>query len=192
MVDADATLARQTVDLDLLQRAVRGDNVAFDRLLRPRLERLYRIARAILHDDAAARDVTQDSCVRAWRRLNGLRDPERFDAWLTQIVVNGCRTQLRRQRMTDVREIHVDATDSVDKRMVSPASPLIDDVIGSESIRRAFRRLDPDKRTLLVLHYVEAWPLADIAAALGAPTGTIKWRLSRARDALERALEAER
>jgi RNA polymerase sigma-70 factor (ECF subfamily) len=67
-----------------------------------------------------------------------------------------------------------------------------DEVVDAEAIRRAFRRLDPDKRSLLVLHYVESRPLGEIAGVLGIPTGTVKWRLSRAREALERALEAER
>jgi RNA polymerase sigma-70 factor (ECF subfamily) len=59
-------------------------------------------------------------------------------------------------------------------------------------VRRAFVRLDPDQRTVLVLHYVDDRPVAEIAATLGVPSGTVKWRLSRARAALERALEAER
>jgi RNA polymerase sigma factor (sigma-70 family) len=61
-----------------------------------------------------------------------------------------------------------------------------------EAIRRAFDRLDPDVRALLVLHYQEEQPLADIARTLGAPVGTIKWRLSNARKALDRALKVER
>jgi RNA polymerase sigma-70 factor (ECF subfamily) len=59
-------------------------------------------------------------------------------------------------------------------------------------IRRAFARLTPDVRALLVLHYQEEQPLAQIARTLGAPVGTIKWRLSNARRALDRALEVER
>ena len=62
----------------------------------------------------------------------------------------------------------------------------------SDAIQRAFARLDGGVRALLVMHYVEGAPLADIARTHGAPVGTIKWRLSNARRALERALEAER
>ena len=62
----------------------------------------------------------------------------------------------------------------------------------SEAIRAAFVRLDPAVRSLLVLHYVEGRPLAEIARVMGSPVGTIKWRLSNARAALEKALKAER
>jgi RNA polymerase sigma factor (sigma-70 family) len=62
----------------------------------------------------------------------------------------------------------------------------------TDLIRRAFERLDPTVRSLLVLHYVEERPLAEIGRILGSPVGTIKWRLSNARQALYRALEVER
>lgn len=62
----------------------------------------------------------------------------------------------------------------------------------TEAIQRAFLRLDPTSRSLIVLHYVEDQPLAEIGRMLGQPVGTIKWRLSNARRVLERALEVER
>jgi RNA polymerase sigma-70 factor (ECF subfamily) len=61
-----------------------------------------------------------------------------------------------------------------------------------DAIRRAFRRLDPDKRAILVLHYVEERPVTEIARLLGVAEGTAKSRLHAARRSLERALEAER
>jgi RNA polymerase sigma-70 factor (ECF subfamily) len=66
------------------------------------------------------------------------------------------------------------------------------DAIGeAQAIRAAFARLGVDDRALIVLHYVEQRPLAEIAQVLGHPVGTVKWRLSRARQALDRALEVE-
>ena len=62
----------------------------------------------------------------------------------------------------------------------------------NDLIQRAFQRLDPDKRTILILHHVEERSISDIAALLGIPAGTAKWRLFSARRALERALEVER
>jgi RNA polymerase sigma-70 factor (ECF subfamily) len=62
----------------------------------------------------------------------------------------------------------------------------------SDLIRRAFQRLDADKREILILHHVEERPVSDIAGLLGIPEGTAKWRLHAARQALERALEVER
>jgi RNA polymerase sigma-70 factor (ECF subfamily) len=193
-----ATRSERTVehrDGELLQLAVNGDRDAFDALLRLRLDRLYRMAFAITRTEADARDATQDACVLAWRELPRLRDHERFDAWLSQIVVNAARGVVRRTGRTRVREISVDMSGDDDGPPTAtyPAVAAESDTFAdSDAIQRAFARLDGSTRALLVLHYVEGSPLADIARVHGAPVGTIKWRLSNARRALERALEAER
>lgn len=178
----------------LVSRAADGDDDAFDALVTPRLERLFRIARAIVRDDSLARDVIQDACLHAWRELRSIRDPRKFDGWLTQIVVNGCRSQLRRTKRREIREIAMDDPNPWARTAVlrSDERLLADRVVDAEAVRRAFVRLNPDQRTLLVLHYVDDRPINEIAAAMRIPSGTVKWRLSRARDALARALEAER
>ena len=184
-------LAVRSAEEGLLERAARGEPEAFDAVIRPRLDRLFRMAMAITRSDADARDAVQEACVLAWRELPRLRDRSRFDAWLSQILVNACRGLLRKRRRVRVREVDVSDT--------GPGSPAAyatgsgaDERAEAELIRRAFDRLDGDTRSLLVLHYVEERPLAEIGRVLGAPVGTIKWRLSNARRALDRALEVER
>jgi RNA polymerase sigma-70 factor (ECF subfamily) len=179
-------------DARLLEMAAAGDVDAFDVLLRPRLPKLFRMAVAITRSEANARDALQEASVHAWRELPRLRDRERFDAWLAQILVNACRSLLRRERRVSVREIDVE-------RMAADGGPGsfatrsdVETIPETDLIRRAFERLDPTVRSLLVLHYVEERPLAEIGRILGSPVGTIKWRLSNARQALYRALEVER
>lgn len=176
-------------DDELIELAVSGDRDAFDHLIRPRLDRLFRMAVAITRSHADARDATQEACVKAWRELPRLRQHDRFDAWLNQIVVNAARMAVRSRGRRAVREFSRD-----DDRLppAAPAKPFDADTFAdADAIRRAFGRLDGNTRSLLVLHYVEGTPLADIARATGSPVGTVKWRLSNARKALERALEAE-
>ena len=191
---ASSRVGVQDRDAELVERAAAGDADAFDALMATRLERVFRIARAIVRDDALARDIVQDACVHAWRDLPAIRDVRRFDAWLTQIVVNGCRSELRRSKRRVIREIPMeDASASGSGPGHRASEPLVgDQVVEAEAVRRAFARLDPDQRTLLVLHYVDDRPVDEIAAAMRVPSGTVKWRLSRAREALQRALEAER
>ncbi len=180
-------------DADLIERAARGLPEAFDALIRPRLDRLFRMAMAITRSEPDARDAVQEASVLAWRELPRLRDPARFDAWLSQILVNACRGLLRRQRRVRIREIGVDepgAEPSTVRAFETGGSA--DQVAEVELIRRAFERLDGPTRSLLALHYVEERPLAEIGRILDAPVGTIKWRLSNARRALDRALEVER
>ena len=170
---------------EVVRLAARGDAAAFEQLVAARADRAFRIARAILGNDADARDATQDAFVSAWRELPRLRDPETFDAWLRRIVVNACRTQLRGRRR--VHEISLDVT--LDRR--DPGPTISDRVGDTDLLARAFERLDADRRSLLVLHYLDHESVARIAETLGIPVGTAKWRLSEARAALHRALAAE-
>ena len=174
-----------TSRVELVRRAARGDESAFARVVETQVDRSFRTARAILGNDADARDATQEAYVSAWRELPALRDPASFDAWLQRIVVNECRSILRRRAR--VREVSLE---NVADRPGTGAAPA--DQLGEiDVVARAFDRLDPDKRAILVLHYLEHEPVAAIAASLGLASGTIKWRLSEARAALNRALVAE-
>ena len=185
--------AARPADDALLDRAARGQPEAFDVLIRPRLDKLYRMALAITRSEADARDAVQEACVLAWRELPRLRQHDRFDSWLAQILVNACRGLLRRQRRVRVREVGVEeGSDGARVPLAYQTGAPADQVAEVELIRRAFERLDGETRSLLALHYVERRPLAEIGRMLGAPVGTIKWRLSNARRALDRALEVER
>jgi RNA polymerase sigma-70 factor (ECF subfamily) len=169
----------------LVRRAAHGDALAFERLVAAQADRAFRIARAILGNDADAGDATQEAFVSAWRELPRLRDPDSFEAWLRRILVNACRAQLRGRKR--VREISLDA--SLDRRAPGPTIP--ESVGDTDLLAHAFERLDADKRSILVLHYLNHEPVAAIANTLGVPVGTVKWRLSEARAALHRALTAE-
>jgi RNA polymerase sigma-70 factor (ECF subfamily) len=182
---------RESLARALVERARAGDQSAFEALIRSRLERLLRLAMSIVGNEADARDAVQESCLRAWRELPRLREDGRFEAWLWRITINTCRTTLRGRQRASVHEIAVDAM-PLDFAPVGPGPAVADDVTVRDAIRRAFRRLDPDRRTILVLHYVEERPVTEIAVLLGVPEGTAKSRLFAARTALERALEAER
>src|SRR5258706_3845150 len=85
-------------DARLLELAAAGDVDAFDVVLRSRLPKLFRMAVAITRSEANARDAVQDASVHAWRELPRLRDRDRFDPWLAQILVNACPLLLRRGR----------------------------------------------------------------------------------------------
>jgi RNA polymerase sigma-70 factor, ECF subfamily len=183
---AIALTASSVPRTELVRRAADGDADAFELLVEPQIDRSFRTARAMLGNDADARDATQDAYVAAWRELPTLRDPSSFDAWLQRIVVNACRSVLRRRGR--VREVSLEATPGAPE----PSRAAEADAVGdAESLARAYDRLDPDKRAILVLHYLEHEPVDAIAAAIGLRPGTVKWRLSEARAALGRALVAE-
>jgi RNA polymerase sigma-70 factor (ECF subfamily) len=181
---------REVLD-GIVGRAQSGDRAAFELLIERRLDRAYRVARAITGNDADAHDATQDAFLRAWRDRRQLRDPARFDAWIDRILVNSCRQVVRGRRRRGVREIA--ASDLFDPaESISARGPGSDEQTASiDAIERAFERLGPDERAILVLHHLEHQSLPDVAASFAIPVGTAKSRLHAARRSLERALEAE-
>lgn len=172
----------------LVERAQAGDEAAFTYLIGQRQDQLYRLAWSILRHDADALDAAQETCITAWRALPRLRDPERFDAWLARSLVNRCRDMLRRRRREALRDIHMATTA---RTSAVSAGGVGEGFVDADAIRRAFDRLKADERTYLALHYAEDRSVAEIAALVEAPEGTVKWRLSRARQALERTLARE-
>jgi RNA polymerase sigma-70 factor, ECF subfamily len=180
-------------DEELVRRARAGDAGAFDVLVASRIDRCYRLAWSVLGNDEDAADATQEAFVAAWRQLPRLRDIAAFDGWLNRIVGNAAR--MSRRHRVRLREIAVE-TDATLDTIDGPKRPEhgrseSDQVVGNDAIGRAFDRLRPAERLILVLHHVEERPVAEIARSLGIPVGTAKWRLHAARSALERALEAE-
>jgi len=176
----------------LVERASRGDTLAFEELLASRIAGLLRLASVILGDAEDGRDAVQQACVQAWRELPKLRDPARFDAWLGRIVTNACRMSMRSRRRRRVREIAVASLDDVSGvALAARTSPGPGDAGDLESLSVAFDQLDPDARILLTLHHLEGRPIAECAALAGIPVTTAKWRLHVARNALANALASE-
>jgi RNA polymerase sigma-70 factor (ECF subfamily) len=196
-VTALTTAARSAASADdaLVRRARAGDAAAFGVLVDTRIDRCYRLAWSILSNDADAADATQDALVSAWRQLPRLRDSAAFDGWLNRIVANAA-LMARRHRVR-LREVSVQPAYPGDEA-AQPEPPQdlhartqMDEMVDNDAIARAFDRLRPKDRMILVLHHVEERPVAEIARSLGIPVGTAKWRLHAARTALDKAMEAE-
>jgi RNA polymerase sigma-70 factor (ECF subfamily) len=181
-------------DEALVGRAAAGDRAAFDALVASRLDRCYRLAWAILANEADAADATQDAFVAAWRQLPRLRDPRSFDPWLNRIVANAAR--MSRRHRARVREVPMPGWADEGAEPVLPSALRgtggMERVPERDAIGRAFDGLKPDERAILLLHHVDERPVAEIARGLGIPGGTAKWRLHAARRSLERLMEAER
>jgi RNA polymerase sigma-70 factor (ECF subfamily) len=170
----------------LVVRAREGDPDAFSQLVSSSIGHLTAVARLILRDEERARDAVQDAFLDAWRDIRGLRDPDRFEAWLYRLIVHACRTHARRERRRSVVEIQLGVTPEV-----AQDGGRLGDMELHDQLERGLRRLTTDQRAVLVLTYYLDQPLAESARILDIPLGTMKSRLNRATQALRAALEAE-
>jgi RNA polymerase sigma-70 factor (ECF subfamily) len=172
------------VDRGLVELAARGDRAAYVDLVRPRTNRLFAIAQRILRDVDRAEDAVQDALVIAWRDLRGLRDPDRFDAWLRKLLINVCLAEATRERrrVANLRVLPVDGPAGPDQLL---------SVADRDLLERGFRRLTPEQRAILVLHHYVGYAPSEIAETLGIPAGTARSRLHHAHRAMRAALEAD-
>lgn len=129
---------------------------------------LYRVSRSLLSSDADCRDAVQEALLKAWQRRDSLREAAYFRTWLVRILINECRMLRRRNRRVTPVEV-------LPEREAPPPD---------EALRDALEALDERWRLPLVLHYLEGFRVEEVAKLLGIPSGTVKWRLSRARAAL--------
>jgi RNA polymerase sigma-70 factor (ECF subfamily) len=168
----------------LVDAAKQGDEKAFATLLHQVGDTCLAIAYRIVRDADAADDAVQASFITAWRRLPGLRDPERFEPWLHRILVRCCYAEARRGRKwaADVRVLDLAGASSPDETLT------VDD---RDQLERGFRRLSPEHRAVLVFHGYLGLTLAEVADRLDIPIGTVKSRLHHATASLRSALEAD-
>src|ERR1051325_2905456 len=168
---------------ELVERAGRGDHDAFTELATAAAPRLDAAARLILRDPELARDAVQNTLVRAWRDLPGLRDPDRFTPWLHRLTVNACLDVARRRQR---RSIEVELTPIAMPSVADATAEFAD----RELIDDALRQLEPEFRAVVVLHYFLGMPLQDVAVSMRIPVGTVKSRLHRALRTMRVTLES--
>ena len=169
---------------DLVERARAGDHDAFEALTAACFDRLYAVARRILRDADRCDDAVQECLIRAWRDLKGLREPDRFDAWIFRLLINACRDEGRRERRRgpQIRVIPPDR---------AAAGNAADELADRDQLERGFRRLNVDQRAVLVMHHYLGLSAAEVAGTLGIPIGTVHSRLHYATAALRAVLEAD-
>lgn len=160
MTDDDPTLVRRTI---------RGDADAAEMLFARHFDAVWRIAFGITSHRVAADDVTQASFERAFRSLPAWSGQGQFGAWLRRIAVNQGLDHLRRVKRRGASEVALD-----------DAAADWEDASRDPEVAAAIRRLDPDRRSVVVLHHWLGYTLAEAAELLGIPVGTAQSRLARA------------
>ena len=175
---------------DLVERAAAGDQVAFEALVRASAGRLFGIAYRVTRDHHLAEDALQQTLVTIWDELPRLRDPDRFEAWSYRLIVRAAVAQAKRERRGGA-VIRLLPDEGEDAAIVARGPDEFGRVADRDQLERAFRRLTPDQRAVLVLQYQAGLSLAEIADVLGIPIGTAGSRIHHATRAMRAAIDAD-
>jgi RNA polymerase sigma-70 factor, ECF subfamily len=183
-----------TTDEELVARTVAGDSDSFNQLIKRWERPIYALAYRTIGRDEDARDVCQETFLRAFRALPGFKGQAKFSSWLYRITLNLCRDWLRRQRRTPI----VSAPEGVDVvELASEQGPVesIEDLVARKQLSRtvgeAMRFLPEEQRTAIVLKEYHGLTFQEIADLQGCPLSTVKTRLYQGLSVLRRRLEAE-
>ena len=168
----------------LVERAMRGDEEAFEMLVGRIGDGLHSVARRILRDTTLAQDATQQALLDTWRNLPRLRDPDRFEAWAYRLLVNACHAEARRERRQrgNLRLLPRDESMVMDSASRIANHDLLD---------QAFRRLSVEHRTVVVLVHYVGLSHAEAAETMGTPVGTARSRLHYALQSMRAAIDAD-
>jgi RNA polymerase sigma-70 factor (ECF subfamily) len=181
-------------DAELVQRIGQRDHAAFEMLMRTYNGRLFRVARAILKDDAEAEDALQDAYLEAYRHIGDFRGTAQLATWLVRIVVNQALMRLRKQRRSTVVPFERHDAQEPDQEMqladehqeTAPATMMRAEV--RKVLERRIDELPIVFRTVFIMREVEEMSVEETAEALGIPPATVRTRLFRARALLREGL----
>jgi len=176
---------------DLIHRAQRGDQVAFEALYREHVGRVYALCLRLTSDAAQADELTQDAFVRAWERLASFRGESAFGSWLYRLTVNVVFLHFRAARRRSLRVFTTDDPGALERpEEAESGGPGAGRGAGAGALdlERAVAGLPPGARQVFVLHDVEGYRHEEIARLTGVAVGTSKAQLFRARRLLREAL----
>lgn len=172
------TQNNDVMSLDV-KRAKRGDKDAFCNLIRINKISMYRVAKSILSKEEDVEDAVSEAILKAYKNIKSLKDESFFKTWLIRIVINESNTLYKKRS----REISVENEHFVNLQ--------VNDKYKDVTLYNAINALDDDLRTTTILFYFEDMKYRDIAKVLDIKEGTVKSRLSRAKEKLYNILKEE-
>ncbi len=184
----EMTNRMQVDQTELLKRCQKGDELAWEVLVRQHQGRICAIAYGYVGEQDDALDLAQDIFVRVYERLHTCVEAEKFVAWMTRIARNACIDHLRRRKARPPRQ-DIPAEDMMN---LSSGGPTPEDQLIRSSrqrlVHRALQKLSEINREIIVLKDIQGLPLEEISGMLDLPLGTVKSRSSRARIELARTI----
>jgi len=181
-------------DEELVARSISGDNDSFNELILRWERPIYALAYRTIGREEDARDVCQETFLRAFRALPGFRGQAKFSSWLYRIALNLCRDWVRLERRTPVVQPPEDM-DLMELAAAREPSESIEDLVArkamTKAVERAMALLPEEQRTAIVLKEYHGLTFQEIADLVGCPLSTVKTRLYQGLTVLRRELVRE-
>ena len=178
-------------DEELVTRSIGGDPESFNQLVLRWERPIYALAYRVIGREEDARDVCQETFLRAFRALNGFRGQAKFSSWLYRIALNLCRDWVRRERRTPLVQAS-EELDALEMATVQEPAPSIEDLVARREltrvVERAMARLPEEQRTAIILKEYHELTFQEIADLVGCPLSTVKTRLYQGLAVLRREL----
>ncbi|MGE3177546.1 MAG: RNA polymerase sigma factor [Vicinamibacterales bacterium] len=180
-----------STDEELVARSIGGDTESFNELILRWERPIYALAYRTIGREEDARDVCQETFLRAFRALPGFRGQAKFSSWLYRITLNLCRDWMRRERRAPIVQVP-DDTDVVELAAAAEPSESIEDLVTRRDLTRIVERvmatLPEEQRTAIVLKEYHGLTFQEIAELVGCPLSTVKTRLYQGLAVLRREL----
>ncbi|MFY9972928.1 MAG: RNA polymerase sigma factor RpoE [Chromatiaceae bacterium] len=186
-------MTERSTDQELVRRAQAGDRRAFDLLVLKYQQKVANLIGRYVRDPAEVLDVAQDAFLKAYRALDGFRGESAFYTWLYRIAVNTVKNHLVAQgRRPPGDDLEADVAEQMDlgarlRENATPERHLLTDEI-ARTVQQALDALPDDLRTAIVLRELEGMSYEEIATAMECPIGTVRSRIFRAREAIDKRL----
>jgi RNA polymerase sigma-70 factor (ECF subfamily) len=177
----------------LVERVQRGDKAAFDLLVRKYQHKIVKLVTRYVHDGSEALDVSQEAFIKAYRAIHGFRGDSAFYTWLYRIAINTAKNHLMAESRRPLdRGVDLQDPEQYDMQARlrdndTPERLLLTDEI-QRTVEQAIEELPEDLRTAIVLREIEGMSYEQIAEAMSCPVGTVRSRIFRAREAIDRRL----
>lgn len=187
-------IVERNVDQQLVVRVQKGDKTAFDLLVLKYQHRIAKLVSRYVADRAEVDDVTQEAFIKAYRAIKGFRGDSAFYTWLYRIAINTAKNYLvaqgRRPRGIDMETEEAENSSMGGVSLRDAATPerhLLTDEIG-RTVQRSLAALPEDLRTAITLREIEGLSYEEIAEVMDCPIGTVRSRIFRAREAIDKEL----
>jgi len=189
-------VGERSIDQQLVVRVQKGDKSAFDLLVRKYQHRIAKLVSRYVYDRSEVEDVTQEAFIKAYRAIKGFRGESAFYTWLYRIAINTAKNYLVAQgRRPSIADVETEDAESSDfgagtnlRDATTPERQMLADEIG-HTVERVLATLPEDLRTAVTLREIDGLSYEEIAEVMDCPIGTVRSRIFRAREAIDKELQ---